>query len=920
MDIDRTLTMNDFKGTLRETYVEMIEDMKNTDPTFEAMMTSYHLVEIKFNGGPVQSSAQLYGLFEHWEEAPVDGKIHYKYLFDFDFLSYQIPRSNGIPYIELKEKTLYPKIAYTIPSSNNIAEQVLLSNLNFEFQQKDIENDMIATCRIVTLLEYMYYNTRTGSLNVLDSYISAESPGKFKGIISLDGKIIFLINALKDLEKHFGDSIDISYYFEKIFNLEPYMLKARYSGLSDQLSDIMDFKRNWRSYSEEDIYYFVDEILREIYPEGNKYVNLVLNPSSRDRQEIRDLLNDIRLIIEDILKIKTSGENNFPVKTPKYKISGESKFPERFVKILNNFLNHALLQNGELPFDLLPNKRLRQLLTKGGSAPRFYDILIFKTYLKWLSNSFYGSDINRLNYHVYEMGTPGTELHDLVYTENAIHREFTGVKFLSDLPEPPKLYFSTRTDKSIKVYQINEMKKLISLELDSPSHYEKGSVAMHVKYTDQNGNLHIVPFSILGDTMLMINLDNVHNRQFPFVRDHPENFFTETLVDKKKDYTKKIYGDKGRFLGTYYGADGMKCIFYESGGFISVEYLTVKPFNMLGLRAQYNVPVVNIVPSQKIPRYIRGEFYVNDDLNHIIPRFHYIFKEDGTVLIDTTFYNTGGRKSIPESCTVKEWYQDIAYEGNGYIIDEIIAAGGASSIFDSKRQGRSWNPTVTDVDAKLLGRAQAMCADLGIYGPFASYKEFFKQLMLIDWSTDRNNNYRTDYNNRLGLTLDQAQRLVHDYGLKWNTDPAAPIEYLFTQTEEWWNDFEKMYNINDGRNNQQWAQMAFLYMYQQMTNPSVGSGQVHLMFNPQEFHEQYPGWTSPDNIAEWYLDEHDNVIWTEWDYPGDPTFHLAEMGYFPISFFNQMLNANFHVTGRPQNYLVDIEAYLKEIWKKWHPT
>ena len=158
---------------------------------------------------------------------------------------------------------------------------------------------------------------------------------------------------------------------------------------------------------------------------------------------------------------------------------------------------------------------------------------------------------------------------------------------------------------------------------------------------------------------------------------------------------------------------------------------------------------------------------------------------------------------------------------------------------------------------------------------------------------------------------------MHEFGFIWNSDPAAPLEFLGNKlennpVEEYWNDFENMYNM-EGKtaDEKQWAQMAFIYMYQHMTG-SIGSGQVHLMFNPQEFHQQYPQWTSPDNIA--------SESWDYWLYPGNPSQDpLPEMGYFPIVFLTDMLSGSFHVNNHNQNYLSLIDWYLREIWKRWHP-
>ena len=546
-----------------------------------------------------------------------------------------------------------------------------------------------------------------------------------------------------------------------------------------------------------------------------------------------------------------------------------------------------------------------------------------KAVIKWLADNFYDSDLNRLNNHVNEIGTPGTTLYNLLYSKNANLRRFTGVKYLTDLPHKPVFYMSTRTGKNVKIFQLNELKKLVSYKLKSPSHFEKGSVVTQGIFKDGAGNLYYIPLSILGETMLIVNLHDSEHK-FYFIRDHPENFFTHTLKDIKNTYTKMIYGDKGRYLGIYYGNDGMKFIYIEAAGILSTEYLTVKPFNMLALRSQFHMPTSVITPvssGRKIPQHIRNNFVTHRDLKNIIPENHYVINDDGTITTDPDFYYPYGRHQIPSKCTVKDWYRDIMFEGNGHVIDKIIAAGGSRTKFDPMRMESSWNPVMSSDDAQALAEAQALCAALGIYGPFAHYKDFFHTLMTIDWAGIDGNYNEENYDQRLGLTEDQAKQLVQDHGFVWNTDPAAPLEYIGhnlpnNPIEAYWNDFEHMYEVDKDtpKKLRQWTEMAFLYMIQHMLTPGIGSGQVHLLF---EIHAILDYWNS-DDADHLLTDEHGH-----WLYPGDPSINLGEMSYFPDYILSNLITeGKFSVLDEHIKYIFypfNLNELLNLIWERTHP-
>lgn len=161
-----------------------------------------------------------------------------------------------------------------------------------------------------------------------------------------------------------------------------------------------------------------------------------------------------------------------------------------------------------------------------------------------------------------------------------------------------------------------------------------------------------------------------------------------------------------------------------------------------------------------------------------------------------------------------------------------------------------------------------------------------------------------------------AKRLVWTYGLIWNSVPGAEIEFLCVQAEKWWSDFENQYSNSESY----WTQLAFYHLYNHMTGPG-GSGQVHLLFNPQQFHLAHPEWNSPQNIATHHFDEYGNEIWDEWLYPGDTSINIEEMSYFPIDIFNHLLSSTtISVAG--QNYFVKVglATTLRKNWERWHPS
>ena len=164
---------------------------------------------------------------------------------------------------------------------------------------------------------------------------------------------------------------------------------------------------------------------------------------------------------------------------------------------------------------------------------------------------------------------------------------------------------------------------------------------------------------------------------------------------------------------------------------------------------------------------------------------------------------------------------------------------------------------------------------------------------------------------RLGLTEEEAKRLVWTYGLIWNSDPTAEIEFLCVQAEQWWNDFANQYNEVEGGSKNDWARLALYHLYNHMSSLG-GSGQVHLLFPPQQVFD-YWGSEDPTNLATSTSET------GQWLYPGDPSINLEEMSYFPTHFFDQLHTGQLNVMG--QNYLVKVSltTLLRQIWERWHP-
>lgn len=985
LTIPRSLTMGDFKGAFKQTLNDMIERWRNMDPSFKAKMESNQMVEINFADGTpegINTIEKLYaemGWNVYFLEPKLDvnhnfmgyeNKIPYKYLFDINFIPYLLSRYKGTSnsemllnspssaYISLVEPTMYPKIAYVLGDSSSVAEDTITSALNYKFQNQDWTNDMIATDRILLCLEYMYYNSRSSVISILEKYITSSTPGAFlKRYVgtSYEFRVSTLIDTLKTIELYFGDSADLGLKIDRVFNFVPYRAKIRDMELTLSEKKVLrdslnDFETNWRTMTPQDISDFVTHTLKVIIPTFYTFID----PSIENKQIIRNVITDVRLILEDILKIKVGKSKNFPKAEVIVSQSGrptEDRFPTYFRKVINNFANHIFHVPGDNYFNIFTTNRFSDIISKNGRAPTFYEVLLSKSVLKWLTDTFAGSDIEKLNNLVNEIGTPGTELHDSIYAEDFIaHKKFTGAKLLSDLPHTPSVYYSTRTSKKTNLFHLNELSVLRSYGINVASFKEKSAFVNSIKYTDGEGNSQYSYYDIRKSTALMIDADADRRNAKAFIRSFAENYFTGQKVgDRKGDSpdVKRMWGDAFRFLGMIYGKDTLKTIFYETAGVTNFGYLSYKPFNLLGQRAQLKMPVVCNVPNEKMSVEVRNLF-LGLKYRHLIPTTHYTFNADGTVNEDIDFYVSPlGSKIIPE-ISILEFYRDIIFEGNGHLISDIITDLGDSAAAQAKflpmtHEG-SWLPLLHEADDRALARAETLNGDLGIYGPFAEgYIGFFKKLMTIDWSMDLGM-FKTSYNDRLGLTESQAKRIVAAYGLVWNSVPGAEIEYIgeaqgFMQAKQWWIDFANSYNehladgptlqytvdangdlISGNSEDNIWSQVTFYHIYNHMTDLDAGgSGQIHLLFPPEAFHGEgaaYSEWTIPTDIAA--------NDWSHWLYPGNPSLHITHQSFFPISYLQTLLDNDdiheegFYGYGDPHNRFIFIRYYLDEVWKRFY--
>ena len=364
-----------------------------------------------------------------------------------------------------------------------------------------------------------------------------------------------------------------------------------------------------------------------------------------------------------------------------------------------------------------------------------------------------------------------------------------------------------------------------------------------------------------------------------------------------------------RFLGTYYKSDSLKAIYYDTARITDLGDLMRQPFDFLGLRAEFKMPAVIIISNTDIPGGLRNA--INSDRNYkqLIPKIHININSDGTMIEDAKFYTSFlNRQHIPDECKLIDWYRDIAYAGNGYLYER---SGRTPSEANGILHKSSWMPTLFYADYELLSSAQTLCAHLQIYDPFDGYIGFFQKLMLIDWSKNVKGEYNTDYNHRLGLTDERARKLVLAFGLIWNSDPTASIKFICKQSEQWWIDFENSYNEYPESKKNQWARLAFSSMYQNMTKPN-GLGDVHLLFNPNQFQDVYPEWTSHENIA-------NDEDWSYWLYPKDKSIILPPLSYFPIHFLTDILKGEiFDGIGGPQREFMHIRQFLDRTWKRCH--
>ncbi len=456
------------------------------------------------------------------------------------------------------------------------------------------------------------------------------------------------------------------------------------------------------------------------------------------------------------------------------------------------------------------------------SAINFFESLVTKSFIKWIQNNFFGGSLQQFNDRIVEIGTTGTTIHDRIFTPTAGHRTFTGIQYLTDLISPANFYSGTRVNTKLTLYEVNELNKLKSFDTFQASYFENSLPFLSSIYYDKYGRVNFVHGDLNGETWHMENLDDRKNLNAPFDRDALDTYFSHI---NNRDFLKNMYGDYIRYLGYKYGSSAGLSFYLESAGMVSLKYLLYKPFDILGLRAQYHVPVINVVPAARMSADIIKSINNDRDFHNLIPPAHYTWV-GGEWVADFSYYENG----IPEGAKLRiiDWYRDIMMSSNSYVINRM-----PTELQDwSKEHGYSFAPMLEKPLYETLRSAQLLCADQNIY-QLDNYQDFFKKLMTIDWAAI-NGNYNTDnFNERLGLTEEQARELVLAFGLKWNSNLGAAIEFISQAAQQWWLDFanSRDYYLTDrttgnpSSEKNHWAEISLYIMYQRISNMQIGSGQ-----------------------------------------------------------------------------------------------
>ena len=129
------------------------------------------------------------------------------------------------------------------------------------------------------------------------------------------------------------------------------------------------------------------------------------------------------------------------------------------------------------------------------------------------------------------------------------------------------------------------------------------------------------------------------------------------------------------------------------------------------------------------------------------------------------------------------------------------------------------------------------------------------------------------------------------------------MKYKFLLAQEWWLDFanSRDYFLTDRTTEDKsdeiknhWAEISLYIMYQRISNMQTGSGQIHLLFNPQLIHN----WDGQDYSHLF------NPARTAFLHPGTGAV-LENLGYYDNLFFNELTNYGTLTVMGKENYIND---------------
>ena len=228
--------------------------------------------------------------------------------------------------------------------------------------------------------------------------------------------------------------------------------------------------------------------------------------------------------------------------------------------------------------------------------------------------------------------------------------------------------------------------------------------------------------------------------------------------------------------------------------------------------------------------------------------------------------------------TITEYYRFVISHGNPGLIGIPGSVEGQFSVVMDQNE------------RELFDRARLMAAEQGLH--FDGFKGFIEYISNLDFSVivdyDASDIYIADFNERLGLTEQEARIIVEAYGLNWNTGATGNSLWSASAVDSWYADLEVSTHYTSGATSAtSWAHFAY-----EMFSGHVAatSGLIHLMFSPEE----WENWVSTNHpsidLNNVYMEPYSPTTWTDpasLD-PNIPEMEFAEMGYFDTQFLNTM--------------------------------